>query len=45
MSDEDKETDSERVEPLEVKSIEGVEGTVRICCSDGANNAKKHETD
>ena len=30
MSDEDKETDSERVEPLEVKSIEGVEGTVRM---------------
>ena len=30
MSEEDNETDSERVEPLEVKSIEGVEGTVRM---------------
>ena len=30
MSDEDKETDSERVEPLEVKSIEDVEGTVMM---------------
>ena len=30
MSDEDNETDSERVEPLEVKSIEGVEGTVMM---------------
>ncbi len=30
MSDEDKETDSERVEPLEVKSIEGVEGTIMM---------------
>lgn len=30
MLDKDKETNSERVEPLEVKSIEGVEGTVMM---------------
>jgi|LGVF01.1.fsa_nt_gb hypothetical protein len=30
MSDEDKETNSKRVEPLEVKSIKGVEGTERM---------------
>ena len=29
MSEEDKETGSERVKPLEVEPIEGVEGTVR----------------
>lgn len=35
MSEEDKETGSERVKPLEVKPIEGVEGTVRVCFNTG----------
>jgi hypothetical protein len=33
MSEEDKETDSERVKPLEVKPIKDVEGTVNLLLS------------
>ena len=41
MSEEDKETGSERVEPLEVKPIEGIEGTVRVAL--GAAKEKDQE--
>jgi len=39
MSEEDKETGSERVKPLEVKPISGVKGTVRVFL-DKKNNQK-----